>query len=85
MTNLDELLDGLNADYQIQGMRCTFGTLLKELPETTREKLQSKIDDPKIPAARLSKVLLEAGHRITADTVQRHRRRSNPSGCRCPR
>lgn len=85
MTNLDDLLDELTPANQVQGMRCTLGVLLKELPDTTRQKLQVKIDDLKISSGQISKVLIESGHQISADIVQRHRRRSTSNGCRCAR
>lgn len=85
MTNLDE---ALTAVYQMPSItyKCSVSLWLETLDESDKDKITKVVDDPLVPASRVSNLLSEFGC-PNAQNLRRHRRRmSSPSeGCRCPK
>lgn len=76
------LLDAIKAAAQARhGATCTTGMLLERLAVQDRNDLDAAIADRTIPATVIAKVLTAAGHRVSVDALQRHRR----GACACGR
>lgn len=72
----------------VRGARCTVGMLLERMAAAAVDEaaaLAAALDDPSIPAADIGRVLNSHGHDMQSGTLARHRRRGQPTGCRCPR
>jgi len=84
VTNLD---DALTALYQMPSAtyKCSVALWLESLDESDKQKITKVVDDPLVPASRVSNLLSEFGC-PKSQNLRRHRRRmSSPSeGCRCP-
>ena len=82
-------------DASLRGPDCTVRTLAESLPAKDRAELYEWIDGGEY-ASVISRGLLtiaqqkqEAGEphhlwEIRANTIQRHRKRGTPDGCKCP-
>ncbi|MGC4950909.1 hypothetical protein ACLQ2N_32555 [Streptomyces sp. DT224] len=68
-----------------KGPQCTVGAILDTLDAATAAKVQTVLDTPSVSSTRIADTLTEAGHRVQAPAVARHRRRGTSNGCRCPR
>ena len=80
------LIDELQALEEPQpGPRCTIAVLLEKLTDQEGAALIKAIDEGKATSTAISQALEKAGHRIAAQTITRHRRRSTSKGCRCER
>lgn len=77
--------DLANWERPVPGPRCRVGALLDDLPADEAEALLAAIDNKRMPLVAISEVLEKNGHHLGTGSIQRHRWRSTPSGCRCPR
>lgn len=76
------LLEQIKAAAQARhGVTCTAGLLLQAMTAQDRSDLEAAIADKSIPATVIVKVLINAGHRVSVDALQRHRR----GACACGR
>lgn len=53
---------------------CALGRILTQLTPAERDAVQTALDDPDWPGTKIAEVLTEAGYRVRADTIRRHRR-----------
>ena len=70
------------------GPDCRVAVILRDVTATEPGlvgDLRALLDDEKVPATSLAQALTDSGHQLSPQTVSRHRRRSTPTGCRCPR
>lgn len=67
------------------GPKCAFSKVLAALPAQTAAKVALAVDDETNTSAELAEILIAAGFDISAFSVNRHRRRGEANGCRCPR
>ncbi|MFB8026012.1 MULTISPECIES: hypothetical protein [unclassified Streptomyces] len=81
MAALDQLAE---APTSPRGPRCTVGAILGKLDAPTAQKVRAVIDSTGISSTQIADTLTDAGHRVQAPAVARHRRRGASNGCRCP-
>lgn len=62
-----------------KGPACTIQLLLDTLDADTAEHLRGALANPHAASTAIVKALQDAGHRVSANTMQRHRR----GECRC--
>lgn len=75
------LADALVANKTVhKGPRCTLCILIMRLDKKDAEVLVSALTDDTFTHAAISRALQSEGHRITANTIQRHRTRGCVSG-----
>ena len=67
------------------GPPCYMQTILSGLEGDAAATMQELIDNDTVSASALSKVLSKHGHRVSPQSVSRHRRRGQHNGCRCER
>lgn len=60
---------------------CTIAALLSTLDKADAKALSSALADPRVTGAAISRALVREGHRVSAETVMRHRNEE----CRCGR
>jgi cytochrome c553 len=77
MALLDQLQEAQRSS--IRGPRCAFRSVYEKLEKQDAETLAEWINNLEIPATVISVALRAEGHQVSADSVQRHRRRV----CRC--
>jgi cytochrome c553 len=77
MALLDQLHEAQRSS--IRGPRCAFRTVYEKLGKDDAQVLSEWISNLEIPATVISVALRAEGHQVSADSVQRHRRRV----CRC--
>ena len=63
------------------GVQCSLGKALPNLDPTILEGVRSALTNPGVPAAAIARALGDPsiGHRVTADSVSKHRRQE--CGC----
>jgi hypothetical protein len=67
-----------------RGPRCQIGQLLETADADVAESLRAVLETT-VSATVIAEALGRHGNQVTAWTVNRHRRRGTPNGCRCPR
>ena len=69
------------------GIPCAIARILSEVHGETADRVRRLIDETSVRSSSIAEVLELAGHPVSQQSVQRHRRRINKpgSGCRCPR
>jgi predicted metallopeptidase len=77
MALLDQLKEAQRTS--IRGPRCAFKNVYDKLSKDDAVVLSEWIHNMEIPATVISVALRAEGHQVSADSVQRHRRRV----CRC--
>jgi hypothetical protein len=65
-------------------VQCRSALLLAALEPTEAAALARAIDDPTISAVDICRLLTDHGHRLSVDSIRRHRKRGQ-GGCTCPR
>lgn len=78
--DLDLLLTGGTKRVQ-----CRITLILQEVSSDMSEKIINLIDKTDVPATQISALLTRHGYSVGRDSVQRHRRRLQDTGCRCPK
>ena len=73
------LLDDMKNARPRVGGQCSVPGFLASLDETDRADVVAALADPLIAATSIAAILQGKGHRISATTLQRHRR----GGCLC--
>ena len=73
------LAERAKAKQSRQGPECGVRVLLESVDDAYRAELLDMLDRHGIQGTAIAAVLREDGHRISSDTVQRHRR----GECRC--
>ncbi|MFE7072567.1 hypothetical protein ACFU96_21050 [Streptomyces sp. NPDC057620] len=76
-----EALAGAPAAHR--GPRCSVGSLLDATDADVATSLRSVLDTTSVSATAIAEALSRYGDPVTAYTVNRHRRRGQPNGCRC--
>ncbi|MEU8540903.1 IPT/TIG domain-containing protein [Streptomyces sp. NPDC048717] len=84
--------DGLGAELAAlpttpatrKGPPCTVGAVLSSVTPEAADTLRRILDTATVTSAAIAAVLSQHGPAIAANTVARHRRRGEPTGCRCP-
>lgn len=66
------------------GYPCKISRIYSELDTEDRRALEDLIDQSKISASAISRLLNQNGFEIKYATIAKHRRRADGSGCRCP-
>ncbi|MFF1600821.1 hypothetical protein ACFVYV_25485 [Streptomyces mirabilis] len=85
LTGLAADLDALtSAPAAHRGPRCHIGLLLEGADTDVAESLRAVLETT-VSATVIAEALGRHGNQVTAWTVNRHRRRGTPNGCRCPR
>ena len=74
------LLDAISAENITHGPKCTVATIKPSLSPADAADLESAFATPAFTAAAIARALRKNGHRITDNTVQRHRR--GECGCK---
>ena len=65
--------------------RCRVSVVLNALNDEDRDALEQLLSpDAKVSSTRVVEVLGRWGHRVSYQSVMRHRRRSGGGGCMCP-
>ncbi|WP_328491164.1 hypothetical protein [Streptomyces zaomyceticus] len=86
LTGLAAELDALtSAPAAPRGPRCSVGTLLDTVDAEAAVSLRKVLDTTTVSANSIAETLSRYGDPVTAYTVNRHRRRGAPNGCRCER
>ncbi|MEU6460329.1 hypothetical protein [Streptomyces sp. NPDC046976] len=86
LMGLAEELDALTAAPAARrGPRCSVGALLETVDADTAASLHTVLDTASVSATAIAEALSRYGGTFTAYTVNRHRRRGKPNGCRCAR
>lgn len=86
LTDLAAELDALTTvPAAPRGPRCSVGTLLDAADDKAAASLRKVLDTATVSATSIAETLSRYGDPITAYTVNRHRRRGAPNGCRCER
>jgi len=67
-----------------RGVGCTVRLLLGSSDEEEGNEIVQVLDDPVWKSAAISRALNKRGHEISADSIGRHRRRADGTGCKCP-
>lgn len=78
------LVDALATAEPKPRVQCRAGILLDVLPPAEANALERAIDDESISATVICRLLAEHGHRLSVDSIRRHRKRLR-GGCACPR
>jgi methionine salvage enolase-phosphatase E1 len=73
------LLADIEAAVVKRGPVCTVSLVRDTLPPAEQAEYDDAIGNLRFPATTIAKVLRERGHKIEAEAIQRHRRRS----CQC--
>ncbi|MFJ4084882.1 hypothetical protein ACIP2Z_38815 [Streptomyces iakyrus] len=85
-TGLAQELDALtDAPAAHRGPRCSVGALLEAADADVAASLRAVLDTTSVSATAIAETLSRYGDPVTAYTVNRHRRRGKPNGCRCER
>jgi hypothetical protein len=66
-----------------RGPRCSVGALLEAADTDVAASLRAVLDTTSVSATAIAETLSRYGDPVTAYTVNRHRRRGQPTGCRC--
>ena len=67
----------------IRGPKCSVRQLLDRLPENDRDALERVLDDERISAAAIARILQSHGNHIGHNSIVRHRRGYKDGGCAC--
>ncbi|MFE2181353.1 hypothetical protein [Streptomyces sp. NPDC059455] len=78
-----DALAGVPAAHR--GPRCSVGALLKAADADVAASLSAVLETASVSATAIAEALSRYGDPVTAYTVNRHRRRGKPNGCRCER
>lgn len=81
---LAEKLAALVDSVPVKGPKCKVRLMLETLPEKDSDALRAILDNPAVSSTDIARTLNSAGHRMTAQNLQRHRRRGDGGGCVCP-
>lgn len=73
------LLDEIKSHQPRLGARCAFEYLVPSLTPNDADDLAEALADPSVTGTAIAKALAARGHKITAASIQRHRR----GGCSC--
>lgn len=85
LTGLAADLDALTTAPAVQrGPRCHIGLLLEAADTDVATSLRTVLETT-VSATVIAEALSRYGDPVTAWTVNRHRRRGTPNGCRCER
>ncbi|MFJ4880058.1 hypothetical protein ACIP93_33290 [Streptomyces sp. NPDC088745] len=68
-----------------RGPQCSVGILLKAAGPDVAASLRAVLETTSVSATAIAETLSRYGTTVTAYTVNRHRRRGKPNGCRCER
>ena len=77
-------LDEVKAESRGARATCTVGILLRSLEETERDEIAQVLDDPVWKGTAICRALVKRGYDVKADPINRHRRRPDVTGCKCP-
>ncbi len=66
------------------GKTCTIAKLLAAMPDDDRLDLEAAFAAPQYTPKRIHDALLSLGLVVGRNSVERHKRRHNGSGCKCP-
>ncbi len=80
MTLLDDL-----ENVKQKKANCAVFEILKTLSAVESKALNKALDDPDSSPTNLAMILNKNGHKISRQTINRHRNRKiNAEGCKCP-
>lgn len=80
-----DLLNDLGALTPTLGPKvCRMGAALAALDVGVGAAVEAVVDNPAYAPSDICRVLSKHGIHVPIATVQRHRRRSNMNGCKCP-
>lgn len=76
-TNLSSRLEGLltNPTRKNTKDKCVAGAILDELDPESKEVIEKVLDDQRIMASSIHKILTEEGYKVAEVTFRRHRRK----------
>jgi hypothetical protein len=78
------LLDDL-ANVRHKKVNCSVAEIIKTLNAQEAKALNKALDDPNSSPTNLAMILNKNGHKISRQTINRHRnRKTNAEGCKCP-
>jgi hypothetical protein len=63
---------------------CRVRSVLHNMPEEQKIKLEALLDAEIVSAAKIAFVLSKNGFQVTNKSISRHRRRFRGGGCSCP-
>jgi len=78
-TKTNALTDALEATRQNVGQRCGIRLILDQLDDADAATVTEWFRQPSISGAHIGRALTHAGHRVSTDSIGRHRR----GECRC--
>lgn len=85
-TDLNKSIAELMANPPLRsGYPCRIQRILAELSDEDGRALIELIDNSKISASAIARLLNEHGHDVKDATIGKHRRRNDGTGCRCPK
>jgi hypothetical protein len=67
------------------GYPCKMNRILAELNDDDRRALENLVDNTRVSASAVARLLNQHGYDIKHATVAKHRRRADGGGCRCPK
>jgi len=76
-------VDEVKAEEKGPGGTCSVALLVSGEVEMGYE-LVAVFDDPTWSSAAITRALNKRGYEIKADSIGRHRRRADGTGCKCP-
>ena len=77
-------VDEVKSEDVGRGGTCAVGLLLGAVDEETRDEFVAVLANGTWPGTAITRALNKRGHDITTQSVVRHRRRVDGTGCRCP-
>lgn len=84
--NLSDAIVELKANPPLRaGYPCRINRIYKELEDDDRRALQDLIDNSRISASAIARLLNQNGIDVKHATIAKHRRRADGTGCRCPK
>jgi hypothetical protein len=84
LLDFENAIDTFVPSKKANGMICSVKKLLDVLPESSKNKLLSLIDNPEVLSLDLVALLKTHELPISAEVMRRHRRRAKGGGCSCP-
>ena len=84
LLDFENALDSFVPSKKSNGMVCSVKKVLDVLPESSKNKLLSLIDNPEVLSLDLVALLKSHELIVSAEVMRRHRRRAKGGGCSCP-
>jgi len=77
-------VDEVKAEEKRPGGSCAVTLLFESIDEDARDEIEAVFTDPVWDSSAITRALNKRGHGINADSIRRHRRRVDGTGCQCP-